>query len=170
MPDNKPVRLEFRFSPVPQDYVTCLQDFFYRDRTTWITLASWLVVTLVISYFFLIGTFGSLFPGMLVFIIPLAFLFYYVTAPNRLGRQARKYEIYTSEVSWLITERGVLIKNREEEIDLPWEDFIRAREITDHYLLFQKSNPRIFQFLPKRVFESPEQEEAFRDLLRRNFT
>jgi len=169
MPPYNPVRFEFRFSPIPQDYVTCLQDFFYHDRRTWIILAAWLVVTLVISYFFLIGTFGGLFPGALVFIIPLAFLFYFVTGPSRVGKQAKKYSIYTSEVSWLITDRGVFIKNREEDVDLPWDEFIRAREITDHYLLFQKDNPRIFQFLPKRVFEGPQQEESFRELLRDKF-
>ncbi len=163
-------RLELHFIPTPDDFVTTFRDYAYRDRRTWVTLAVWLVATLVIIYFFLRGTFGGIFPGGLVFIFPVYFLFRFLNAPNRIGKQVTGNPVYLSEVTWRVYERGLRITNREEEIELPWDEIMGVREITDHYLIFQKSNPRIFQFIPKRAFENPEQEEAFREWLQQHLS
>ena len=158
--------LEFHYTPTPQDYVTCLRDFSFHDRRTWITLVLWLMVTMGIIYFFLIGTFGQgLFPGALVFIFPILFLYNFFTAPNRIGRQVKGNPAYTGEVTWRVDAKGILIVGPEEENLMEWSKFSKAREITDHFLLFQAENPRIFQFVPKRAFETPTQEEAFRGVL-----
>ena len=166
MDSIKPAFITFHYSPTPEDYVTTLRDFSFHDRRTWLTLAAWFIMTLVIIYFFLTGTFGSgLFPGMLVFILPVAFLYNFLTAPSRIGKQVARNPAYVGEVTWRVTSQDILITSVEEEIHMPWSKFSRAKEITDHFLLFQAENPRIFQFVPKRAFETPEQEDTFREML-----
>jgi hypothetical protein len=49
-----------------------------------------------------------------------------------------------------------------------WGTFKKVEETKDYYMLVFSVNKNMLQIFPKRAFTSPEQEAAFRDLLKRH--
>jgi len=58
------------------------------------------------------------------------------------------------------------MKSKIAESSLDWAAFKEARETKTLYLL----KTSLFAIIPKRVFESKEQESAFRNMLRSHIT
>ena len=166
-----PSSLTLTFTPTKQDYVRTLRAYYFRQRSTWI-------MVLVFGGIFAYGIYTMVTTGFdrypdyfyylpLLFVIYLLFIFFY--SPSLIGRRVQNDERLRATATWQASSREIVIKNKHSLTKLEWRQFQRVIETRRYYLFVYASNRNTIQFLPKRVFASPEQETAFRDLLRKKF-
>lgn len=79
----------------------------------------------------------------------------------RLRRDTKTSE----EQAWRLTDSGVSIRTQEASSTLSWKSFTQTVESGRFYYLHLST--RVVLILPKRVFESRDQEITFRDLVKR---
>ena len=160
--------IRFRYIPDAGTYSRVMRAHTLRTRGVWLTLAAITAVLLVMlvapsllrhqapapaSWLAAVG--GPLFAGFLLF----------VWQPSRVKRQVQKQEQFRSETTWQVDDSQSVIQNAQSEIRLGWDNFCQAMETRTDFHLVYAANKRQIQFVPKRAFESPEQEVAFRTLL-----
>jgi hypothetical protein len=63
-----------------------------------------------------------------------------------------------------ITQENLNIKGESFECTLKWKVYIKFMETPKSFMLYQSKN--MFNLIPKRAFDSDEQIEEFRELLR----
>jgi len=87
----------------------------------------------------------------------------------RIGAQVQQSENrILDEVQWLLDDTQIIIKDPHTELRVDWGTFRELVELKDYYLLVHTVNKNMFNFIPKRVFESADQEQAFCELVRQN--
>ena len=159
--------ISFRFIPTKDDYVHSIRAFFLCDAGFKRTLVIMGIVELLIVVAALAGNLGD---GLLLWLLALAMpallVYLWVILPLNTGRQIEKNERFMSETTWELGEDQVLIKNKFSETKMDWGSFQKVVETGDYYLLVYTANKRMFQFIPKRAFESQEHAAAFREVLR----
>lgn len=79
----------------------------------------------------------------------------------RLRRNPKTYE----EQTWRLTDSGVSIGTEDASSTLSWKSFSQTVESGHFYYLYLSN--RVPLIIPKRVFESKEQEITFRNLVKR---
>jgi hypothetical protein len=149
-----------------KDYVKAARAIMMRGPASWVL---WLVglgmTTCVIVALVRSGDTGSFFRFALL--LPAFMVLYtFVLSPMLIARRVRKHERLRTEVTWQFSDVDVLMSNKYSEVRIDWGTFQTVRETKEYYLLAYTVNKRVHQFIPKRAFESEEQEEAFRELLR----
>ena len=160
--------IRFRYTPTPGDYSRVMRAHSLRTRGVWLSLAAIVVLMLVFLGSSLARGEGIGLPGGVFMIgVPLfAALAVFVWQPLRAGRAVQKQEQFRSETAWQVDPSQIVIGNAYAETTLSWETFGQVLETPDDFHLIYAANRRQLQFVPKRAFESPVQEEAFRALLR----
>ncbi len=92
-----------------------------------------------------------------------------ILVPMRIGAQVQQSENrILDEVQWLLDDTQIIIKDPHTELRVDWGTFRELVELKDYYLLVHTVNKNMFNFIPKRVFESADQEQAFCELVRQN--
>jgi YcxB-like protein len=163
--------VNLRFIPTQEDYVQSTRSYLWHNRRfRRIFFIQALLFLCMIGVFILLNLYPpselSLYIVLAVIIIqfPLFAIFFFWALPLLTGRRFRKNERMHSETFWELNDDRVIIKNKFVETKTDWGSFKAVIEIKNHYLFMATA----FIFLPKRVFESPEQETAFRNLVSRN--
>ncbi len=158
--------ITFRFTPTPKDYVRMMRVIYVRQTGNWIFMAVlaffsgfilWLTMTGLRLHLYTI----LMAPLALVFFVVLIFLVY----PWRVGNRAKKNDRMTAETIWEASENQILIKSAQTEAKTDWGNFKKAIE-NDEFIFLKSSTANLYQFIPKRAFESPAQLEAFRALVK----
>ncbi len=166
-----PKSLTLTFTPTKQDYVKTLRAYYFRQRNTWFML-------LVFGGIFVYGVYTMLVFGFdrypsyfyylpLLFIIYLFFIFFY--SPSLIGRRVQNDQRLSATATWQVGEREIVIRNKHSQTKLTWSQFQRVIVTRSYYLFVYAANRNTIQFLPRRVFDSPEQEAAFRKLVQKRF-
>ena len=91
----------------------------------------------------------------------------FVWRPYSYGLQASKDENLTASIRMTIAEDGIGIFRIYKNQQIDWKNFEDLIEGKEHFLLKTVLHRNSFDIIPKRAFESPEQEEAFRQLVTR---
>ena len=163
--------VNLRFIPTEKDYVQSTRAYLWRNRRfRRIFFVQALLFLFIVFVFILLNLFsplgGSLYIVVAITIIqfPLFAFFFFGVAPLLAGRRFRKNERMRSETFWELNDDKVVIKNKFVETRSDWGSCKAVLETTNHYLFMTEP----FTFLPKRSFESPEQEITFRNLVSRN--
>jgi len=86
----------------------------------------------------------------------------YVMVPLRIAKQVEANEQLSSQTFWIADSDQVMIRNAVTETKLDWAVFSEVIEFQEYYLFLHAANRRVFNFVPKRAFESQSQEAAFR--------
>jgi hypothetical protein len=96
-------------------------------------------------------------------------ILYFIPILNRMefGSQYQTNEQLRNQVSWYLDDDQIITKTKVSEIKLNWSVFTKVLEFGPYYLLLHSGNVRVLSFIPKRSFESPEQEIEFRKLVER---
>jgi hypothetical protein len=165
MPEN----FTFRFTPTKDDFTQTIRAYTLRQTSTRIAL---ILVAVVVIF----ETISAIALGIdwstVNYYLPLnVFLVAYVVFlllinPWLVGRQVPKNERLSSEITWEVDEDEIRVSNKFMQSKFDWGTFHSAIETRTHYLLILSSNKRMYQVLPKRAFETPAQEAAFRTLLK----
>ncbi len=159
--------LTFRFTPTKEDYIRTVQAFNMRLKSMWFVL-------IIAGIMFIAGAAnlimtwqqGLSFPYILLTVIFPFFLLFLVFGNSfMIGRQVGRNERFTTEVTWELSAEEVALRTRFAEAKMDWGSFAEFLETKSYFLVVYSANKRQFQFVPKRAFASPEQEQEFRDLL-----
>ena len=159
------------FTPTKQDYVKTLRAYYFRQRSTWIML-------LVLGGIFVYGIYTILVFGFdrypsyfyylpLLFVIYLFFIFFY--SPSLIGRRVQVDERLRATATWQVYDYEIVIKNQHSQTKLVWRQFQRVIVTRSYYLFVYAANRNTIQFLPRRAFDSSEQETTFRELVKKRF-
>ncbi len=159
--------ISFHFIPTKDDYVRGVRAFYFSDAG----FKRALVIMGVVELLLVVAAFaGNLGDGPLPWLFVLGLLafpvYLLVILPINMGRQIEKNERFTAETTWELGEDQVSIKNKFSETKTDWGSFQKMVRTDDYYLLIYATNKRMFQIIPKRAFESQEQETAFREFVK----
>lgn len=155
------------FSPTRQDYVHITRTLYARQPANWIFFA--VLVLLSMFSFYLEG----ITPSRNLFVLllpPVAILFIailgFLVRPWQAGNRANKNERMTAEVTWEATDEYIIMKSIHAESKSDWGNFKKAFENDEFFFFNLSAAKNLYHFLPKRAFESPEQLETFRVLVK----
>jgi len=78
-------------------------------------------------------------------------------------QQIKSLPIYDKNLSFTITDEGLLCKSDSAESFLPWKTVLKSTETPDGSLVYREAN--LFEWLPKTAFTSEADYNRFLDLL-----
>jgi len=99
-------------------------------------------------------------PCALFCLILPAFLLY--IGPYLAGQRFKKHEDKVGLITWILDDDHIRIDASLSKSETAWNVFSKVMETKEDYLLVYAMNKRVFQFIPKRAFETPQQEADFR--------
>lgn len=167
--------IDLRFEPSKQDYIRVVRaKLMISFKQPWGWMIPSVVVVLCFGQVVLSFSGGDVQRGM-TFLIGMflvgGFLFAVlrIVISARIGNQVQQGgERTLGEVHWQFNDEQILIENKFAEAKFDWGTFQEIIEVKDYYLLVHTTNKNMVHSIPKRVFESPEQEAAFCELAQRN--
>jgi len=156
--------ITLRYSPTTDDHVKGM-------RTFMLHIARMRILFLVFALAFVAGILLLIFSDTLtsaavvmIGLFPIFAIFLFVFSPMALRRRVQRDRRLRAERVWELNDDQITIKNNYAEVSLEWSTFNVVKETSEQYVFISGT----FIFLPKRAFESSEQESAFRDLVKRH--
>ncbi len=151
------MNMHLNFSLTADEYVNLMRYLVNWRRYAWIIGVAMLFV---LAQYFVIGLQALAYLGMLlVFLVLLYFL---------VQRSVRKGFLMSPQLQaalhYHFTEAGFQVRTEEVENEYTWDMFWRAREVPEWFLLQQ--NGGVYNYVPKRAFNSLAEEEEFRKFLK----
>lgn len=160
--------VELHFTPQPDDYVRCLQAYYARDRRIWLGMGlAGLLFVLALSN--LVAARQATIMGVALLVLPLLIIaFLWLGVPWSVGQRVQRDSRLRSPCTWHISDDRVVMCNQFGESRLEWMAFGRILQTGTHYLLISSTNRGMLFIVPRRAFVSPQQEESFREIVRRH--
>jgi hypothetical protein len=163
---KNPIQIKVRLQK--DDYVKALSAFGTRQFGNQIFLA--FIVFVVISG--VIGLFRNgieLFTLLIIILALFAGVYPTFIGPILIGNKIEKNKDAPAEVTWDFSDNEIAVKSDSSELKLDWNMFNEFLESKHSFLLVHSENKRMFQIIPKRVFNSSDLEDNFRLLLKSKF-
>ena len=158
-----PIKIKYQLTK--KDYVVGLRLFNTKTPLAWV---AYLIVGAVLTYFALtMRTQDTFLTLIIILAIPLMALNTFVLRPYSYGQQASKDENLTASIRMTIAEDGIGIYRMHKNQQIDWKNFEELIEGKDYFLLKTVLHRNSFDIIPKRAFETPEEEDAFRELATR---
>ena len=159
--------IRFRFTPEGKDYSRVMRAHSLRTRAVWLSLAAMIAILVVFLWTSTYRLQGCLLLWLIVVVAPLFAAFaVFVWQPYRVRRQVEREEQLRSEMIWEVDDTQVVITTSLAAAKMDWQVFRQVLETKTDFLLCMAASKHMVRFVPKRAFDSPEQEEAFRALVR----
>jgi hypothetical protein len=163
--------LTFTYVPTKADYLKAFRVIYMRSWPVWsVIIIVMLAQGICIGSALLRGEvgfeLGILLPLAIFVFLAIYLTFALVVSPLRVANRVEKDERLNSPVHYEVSEAQIVFRNQFAETKLDWGSFQKVVESQDHFLLLYTVNKNAFQIIPKRAFGSPEDEQAFRDLLK----
>ncbi len=142
-----------RFRITPDEYAEGMRKLIMGQITFWIgpVAAAFLLVVAIATGQVSLGIFGAVFVALAVLSLRVVPAKKYKQSPQLATEQTHTF-----------SADGILIYAGGQSGTLPWEFYKTARETPRVYLLMK--SPKQANFIPKRGFNSPEDEQRFRAL------
>jgi hypothetical protein len=169
--------ITFKCTPTKEDYVQVIRAFHLSSRSKVRSSILFLLLAIVylsfVPYFLPLaggarsGTawYPVLFPLLCISFFLLTPAYWFFIGPYLTGRKVQKHERLREEMTYYLDDHEVRIIGEKSELKLDWGAYRNTIEVKHHYLLVHRVNKQMFQFIPRRAFESEEQEAAFRRLV-----
>jgi hypothetical protein len=108
--------------------------------------------------------------GLLFVILVIAAMIYgYIIGPAIAVRRFDRDPGSGKGAVWNINADEIILQSGGTETRFDWSQFRDFMEGGQTFLLLKSDSRRSFQIIPKRVFETPEQIDGFRQLLKSKF-
>jgi PHD/YefM family antitoxin component YafN of YafNO toxin-antitoxin module len=123
----------------------------------------------------IVGVFGLIRNGMetsiLLFVIMAAFglIYSYFLVPLLMANKIVQDKNWSAENHWTATKDKITVNSGAGERKIKWELYQDFIDTNGFFLLIHSENKQSFQIIPKRAFESLEDEESFHQLLKSKF-
>jgi hypothetical protein len=152
-------------------YIPTTDDHIQGMRTFLLHIARMRILFLVFALAFLAGVLLlfisdnlTIAAVVLISLFPLLAFVLFVFSPMMLRRRVDRDRRLRAEREWELNDDQITIRNKFAEVSFEWSAFNVVKETSEQYVFISGT----FIFLPKRAFESSEQESAFRDLVKRH--
>jgi hypothetical protein len=175
--------ITFTYTPIKEDYVVPLRSHWMRSPLIMLSIVVLGSMALFMLGISLLGCMTMLLTGTIgdeagFGILPTVFSFLcsgfmwlipgmYLWLPISAARQFEKDERFRADITWTLDDEYIRIATRFQDVKLAWSNFRQAQEFKDYYLLIIRTAGTALRPVPKRAFTSPEQEQAFRELVER---
>lgn len=144
------------FTLTEDDYIRSYRQFFYRNMNYYaamslyfaVVLASVIMVLALWDYF---NEFSDWVPFLLATIAFVAYLCF----ESRLRKRWIRSDKQPMPGSLEFSEQGVKVKNEMTESNYTWQNFRDIYENAEFFYVILANRPKMFLFLPKRLFTSP---------------
>ncbi len=158
-------RIKLNFKPDYEDYLAVSKAATF-NKPTLILMGIMVLSTIITVAGILVGRL-SLDPNRLLLTIipPGMFTIFLIAAPINLRRKAKKLAAENHMITWRVTNPGISVDENSDNQKYTWEAFGLAQELSEHFILFFKTNRSKYVFMPKRVFANAVEEKEFRELL-----
>jgi hypothetical protein len=163
--------LTFTYVPTRGDYLKSFRTIYLRSWPVWSVVGILMLVQGVCIVSALLRGEAGFELGILLPLAIFVFLAFYLTfalviRPLTVANKVEKDERLSSPVHYEVSDEQIVFRNQFAETRLDWGSFQKVVESQGHFLLLYTVNKNAFQIIPKRAFGSPEDEQAFRDLLK----
>ena len=155
---------EFSYSLTPEDYAKASREFALSQPAALILLILWGLLGGFTIYFGLFAS-GSDQSTVLFCALPSYLsvpLFMLVLIPNSLARRFWKQQGTSAQVTWTIDDSRLHVSTPRTKYEMDWDLLGTMVETKQYYLLPRSTNKGLVDIVPKRAFESSEQEAEFR--------
>ena len=161
--------LTLRYTPNQQDYAFVVRYFNLQRKGTKISLVL-LGLIFILALFVVIsrGSSVTVLELIWLFLPPLFIIYAYYIQPMSLAKKAAQNEKLVTEATWEVSDAGVKITSKFNSTLLEWQNINKLLTAKDYYLLLSKTNKNAFRFIPRRAFNSTQEEEQFLELVQRN--
>ncbi|HRQ22011.1 MAG TPA: YcxB family protein [Anaerolineales bacterium] len=162
-------KIKIQFTPLLQDYGKSARILLVNRQKRTAIVNGFVVFTIiaVIANFFL-NSGDSINKYSLPILIFLAIiLFSPIVSAWLMQRKASKQPQLLQTVVYEMDNEQILSVSQLAESKLNWNIFNKVFEADEYYFLIYVVNKSMYQFIPKRAFESPEQEKYARILFER---
>lgn len=162
-------KVELRYSLTEQEYLSAVRFYLMRSKRLMVRVIVWLV--LVLAGLFLLNVVIDFilpiwFILALVVLIGVAFFHgYLVDLPRRYFRSDPKFR---QEYNLTFTDAGIEFKTQDINSSIAWSLYTRVVENENFYILVYGENIPSLSILPKRAFRDSNEENDFRQMLRRH--
>jgi hypothetical protein len=112
---------------------------------------------------------GDIFVGTACLLLPIVLLVasLLLVPAAIMWLRARSQARLQVEATYVFDDQHVFMKSVNQEFKVDWGTFRKAAKTPEMYLLNHNVQYSAWIFIPRRAFESAEQEEAFRELIGR---
>lgn len=162
-------KVELRYSLTEQEYLSAVRFYLMRSKRLMVRVIVWLL--LVLAGLFLLNVVIDFilpiwFILALVVLIGVAFFHgYLVDLPRRYFRSDPKFR---QEYNLTFTDAGIEFKTQDINSSIAWSLYTRVVENENFYILVYGENIPSLSILPKRAFRDSNEENDFRQMLRRH--
>ena len=162
-------KVELRYSLTEKEYLSAVRFYLMRSKRLMVRVIVWLV--LVLAGLFLLNVVIDFilpiwFILALVVLIGVAFFHgYLVDLPRRYFRSDPKFR---QEYNLTFTDAGIEFKTQDINSSIAWSLYTRVVENENFYILVYGENIPSLSILPKRAFRDSNEENDFRQMLRRH--
>jgi hypothetical protein len=173
--------LEFSYTVTGEDHARAIRAFTLRQPMYLALIGGFGLLTVMMLCLFLgiivlslmgdelatdPASFACVVPCFVTYLLIPAYLL--ILGPYLAGQKFKKYQDRVGQVTWVIDDNRVKIDSSQMKSETDWQVFSKAMETKGYYFLIYTMNKRVFQFVPKRAFESPQQEADFRRYVEKN--
>jgi|SRR5215472_7332515 len=166
-----PAEIKVSFQHTEAEYLAACRMLLLHGHGNLLRVPLVLVLLLIYFVIFAYFTFDGFFLMTLfpITLIPLGFIFYkaLVAVPRRAFRGNPTFQ---DQYELTFSDAGVMVKSSRVESKMAWSLYTKVIESHDLFLLVYGKNLRVMTLVPKRAFQTPGQQDAFRLLLRRHIT
>jgi hypothetical protein len=154
--------ITMKYTPDQVDYVQVLRIFFLRQTGIRVSLGFLAVAFAVILFSVATQSTPITFFEILWLLLPPIFVVYILYwQPRSMAKRAIANEQLAAETTWLVSDEGIAISSSFGSNLLEWGMLTKLITSKDYYLLVFKTEKNFFRFLPRRAFESPQQDDLF---------
>jgi hypothetical protein len=168
------MQITFQFTPTKEDYSETM--IAYTVNTVGIVVANIfligmeiLLTSIALSMPDLASRSDWFFALIIPWIVPVVAVYVFFNPLTLIGARIRKQVADNPQLTpltlWQLDEDQFALKTEFLDTKYAWSVFQKAVELERHYLFIHTVNERVFTFLPKRVFTTPQQEADFRTLV-----
>ena len=159
--------IRLHFTPDGKDYSRVMRAHSLRTPALWLSLAGMVVVLLLFLWAFTSQSRQCLLLWLLVAGAPLiASLAVFVWQPYRMRLQVDHDPSLRRDTTMQFDDTQVVITTGTAESRLGWDAFRQVVETRTDFLLCLSASKHMVRFVPKRAFQTPQREQAFRRLVR----
>ena len=151
------------------------EDFIKASRGYLLSQTNNQVFGVLLVLLILVGILGLILngvePSILVFVVlaTVGLVYSYIISPAIAASAITQNPEWSSMYDWSFSEEDIVVSSRGVDAKIDWSLFQDFTETRDYFLLIHSENKNSFQVIPKRVFNSIEQREKFRQLLKARY-
>ena len=165
-------KVVLQFEPKPNDYSYVIRSFLTYKRMYWVSLGIYSIGTLALLAVSVLSFWIDSLRFSLYLAVIFLMLLFLTSYPLWSGwltvRNAPKKEHLTLPARYELDDDQVVVVNQLAETKYDWRVFSKAFDDGQYYFLSHSTNKNMLQFIPKRAFASPEQENAVRGMIIRH--